>query len=69
MLWILLPLPYKIRVIIYLYSHTSTLVIDDEFVHSPWTQGGSDSVRNGLAGIDIADNLRDSLGGICPFFQ
>ena len=46
-----------------------TIIINHKLVHASGTQGGSDSINNGLAGIDVANELRLSLARVCPLFQ
>lgn len=40
-----------------------------ELVHSSGAQGGANYISNRNAGIDIADQLRLSLAGVCAFFK
>lgn len=44
-------------------------VIVDEFVHTARAEGGADDVGDGGAGIDVADELRFPLRGVCAFLQ
>lgn len=46
-----------------------TSVVDDELVHAAGTQRGAHSLSNHLAGIDVADKLRDTLGRVCTLLQ
>lgn len=43
--------------------------VDYKFVHTARTQGGPDGVDDHLARIDVRDQLRLSLGRVCPFLQ
>lgn len=46
-----------------------TSAVHDELVHATWTQSGAHGLGDHLAGIDIADKLRDTLGRVCPLLQ
>lgn len=46
-----------------------TSVIHNEFVHAPGAEGGADGLSNHLAGIDVANKLGGTLGGVCAFLQ
>lgn len=46
-----------------------TSVVHNELVHATGTQRGAHSLGNHLTGIDVADKLRDTLGGVCPLLQ
>lgn len=45
------------------------LVIMDKFVHAAGTQRGAYCVCQRHAGVDVADQLRRALAGVCAFFQ
>ena len=46
-----------------------TFAVYDELVHATWAQGGPDGLDHHLAGVNVADDLRDSLRGVCSFLH
>lgn len=46
-----------------------TPTIHDQFVHAPGSEGGTDCIHDGLAGIDVADELWFALGGVCALLE
>lgn len=44
-------------------------IVVDELVHASWAEGGADDISDGTAGVDVANELRLSLAGICAFFE
>lgn len=47
----------------------SHLVVVYELVHAPRAQGGAHGVCQGHAGVDVADQLRRALAGVCPLLE
>jgi len=45
------------------------LVVVDELVHAAWAQRGAHGVDHGHACVDVADQLRLALAGVCALPQ
>lgn len=51
------------------YQLILTSVVHDELVHATGPERGAHGLGYHLAGIDVADKLRDTLGCVCPLLQ
>lgn len=52
-----------------LYTGLRTLTIYDQFVHSSWTQSCPNCISNKLTSVNVADELRNTLRGVCPLLE
>lgn len=46
-----------------------TMPVNDQFVHSPWSQCGSDCIDNAQACCNVAQDLRLALWSVCSLLQ